>query len=41
MKINNEVKNSLLESLTKSQNVRTSQEADVQNKQSGGIADRV
>ncbi|MGD9579127.1 MAG: flagellar biosynthesis anti-sigma factor FlgM [Syntrophorhabdus sp.] len=41
MKINNEVKNSLLESLTKSQNVRTSQEADVQKKQSGGIADRV
>jgi len=41
MKINNEVKNSLLESLTKSKNIQTSQEADVQKKQSGGIADRV
>ncbi|MBP1745861.1 MAG: Anti-sigma-28 factor, FlgM [Deltaproteobacteria bacterium] len=41
MKINNEVKNSLLESLTKSKNIQTSQEADVQKKQSGGISDRV
>ncbi len=41
MKINNEVKNSLLESLTKSKNIQTSQEADVQRKQSGSIADKV
>jgi negative regulator of flagellin synthesis FlgM len=41
MKINNETKTSLLESLIKSKNIKTSQEADVQKKQSGGIADRV
>lgn len=41
MKINNEVKNSLLESLTKSKNIQTSQEPDVQRKQGGGIADKV
>jgi len=41
MKINNEVKNSLLENLTKSKSIKTSQEADVQKKQGGGIADTV
>lgn len=41
MKINNEVKNSLLESLTKSKNIKTSQETDVQRRQSGGISDTV
>ncbi|HNQ45464.1 MAG TPA: flagellar biosynthesis anti-sigma factor FlgM [Syntrophorhabdus sp.] len=41
MKINNEVKNSLLESLTKSKNVRASQEMDVQKGQGGGVADKV
>jgi len=41
MKIDNEVKTSLLESLIKSKNVKTSQEPDVQQKPSGGIADRV
>lgn len=41
MKIDNEVKSSLLESLLKSKNVKTSQDADVQKKQAGGMADRV
>jgi len=41
MKIDNEVKPSLLESLIKSKNIKTSQESDIQKKQSGGIADRV
>jgi negative regulator of flagellin synthesis FlgM len=41
MKIDNEVKSSLLESLIKSKNIKTSQESDIQKKQSGGIADRV
>jgi negative regulator of flagellin synthesis FlgM len=41
MKIDNEVKPSLLESLIKSKSVKTSQESDIQKKQSGGIADRV
>jgi flagellar biosynthesis anti-sigma factor FlgM len=41
MKIDNEVKSSLLESLIKSKNIKTSQESDIERKQSGGIADRV
>jgi len=41
MKIDNEVKSSLLESLIKSKNIKTSQESDIQKKQSGGMADRV
>jgi negative regulator of flagellin synthesis FlgM len=41
MKIDNEVKSSLLESLIKSKNIKTSQETDIQKKQSGGMADRV
>ena len=41
MKIDNEVKSSLLESLIKSKNIKTSQETDIQKKQSGGISDRV
>jgi flagellar biosynthesis anti-sigma factor FlgM len=41
MKIDHEVKSSLLESLIKSKNIKTSQETDVQKKQSGGMADRV
>lgn len=41
MKIDNEVKSNLLESLIKSKNIRTSQEADIQKNQGGGISDRV
>jgi negative regulator of flagellin synthesis FlgM len=41
MKIDNEVKTSLLESLIKSKNIKTTQEQDVQKNQNGGIADRV
>ena len=41
MNIDNEVKSSLLESLIKSKNIKTSQESDIQKKQSGGMADRV
>jgi flagellar biosynthesis anti-sigma factor FlgM len=41
MKIDNEVKSSLLESLIKSKNIKTSQESDIEKKQSGGMADRV
>jgi negative regulator of flagellin synthesis FlgM len=41
MKIDNEVKSSLLESLIKSKNIKTSQESDIQKNQSGGMADRV
>jgi negative regulator of flagellin synthesis FlgM len=41
MKIDNEVKSGLLESLIKSKNIKTSQESDIQKKQSGGMADRV
>jgi negative regulator of flagellin synthesis FlgM len=41
MKIDNEVKSSLLESLIKSKNIKTSQESDIERKQSEGIADRV
>ena len=41
MKIDNEVKSSLLESLIKSKNIRTSQEADIQKNKGWGISDRV
>ena len=41
MKINNEVKNNLLEGLAKSKNVKNSQEVDVQRGQSGGVSDKV
>lgn len=41
MKIDNEVKSGLLESLIKSKNVKTSEESDIQKKQGGGLADRV
>lgn len=41
MKIDNEVKSSLLEGLIKSKNIKTSQESDIQKNQSGGMADRV
>jgi flagellar biosynthesis anti-sigma factor FlgM len=41
MKIENEVKSNLIESLIKSKNIKTSQETDIQKNQSGGMADKV
>lgn len=41
MKINNEAKTNLLESLIKSKNVKASQDSDIQRSKTGGMADRV